>query len=235
MINGKRILAIIPARAGSKRLPNKNILPLAGKPLIAWSIDAAKNSRYIDDVVASTDSEQIMAIAGAHGAEVPFRRPDALAGDTASSNAVMLHAIEELQKNQRHYDIVVLLQPTSPLRRTTDIDAALEMFVAKQAQGVISVCECEHSPLWANTLPEDESLEHFIPEHVRGMRSQDLPTYYRFNGALYLFSVEAFIAQKGIFYTPGVFAYVMEPRLSVDIDSMLDFKLAECLVANENQ
>lgn len=231
MINGKRILAIIPARAGSKRLPNKNLLPLAGKPLIAWSIDAARQSRYVDDVVVSTDSEKLMEIAGQYGAEVPFRRPDELASDTATSNAVILHCLEFLIEQGRRYDLVILLQPTSPLRTAEDIDHAFELFEQKNALGVISVCECEHTPLWSNILPEDASLARFIRQDIKGMRSQDLPAYYRFNGAIYIFNVRQFLEQNGIFYHPDVYAYAMDARSSVDIDNRLDFSFAEFLMA----
>lgn len=231
MINGKKILAIIPARAGSKRLPDKNVLPLDGKPLLAWSIDAARQSCYVDDVVVSTDCDTLMKIAAQYGAEVPFRRPDELASDTASSNAVILHCLEFLRNDGRHYDLVILLQPTSPLRTTADIDSSLELFEKKNARGVISVCECEHSPLWSNILPEDASLADFIRPEVSNLRSQDLPGYYRFNGAIYIFNIQHLIENKGIFYHPDVYAYVMDTRSSVDIDNKLDFSFAEFLLA----
>jgi CMP-N,N'-diacetyllegionaminic acid synthase len=232
MINQKKVVAIIPARGGSKRLPGKNLLPLAGKPLIAWSIAAAKESRYVDTVVVSTDDDCIMAVANEFGAETPFRRPAEIASDTATSSAVLLHAIAWLQQNQRPHDIVIMLQPTSPLRSAADIDSALELLMAKNAQGVVSVCACEHSPLWANTLPADGSMGDFLPESIRGLRSQDLPAYYRLNGALYLFNIPSLVRAGGIFYTNDTFAFRMERNSSVDIDTMDDFQLAEFLLGS---
>ena len=223
-------MAIIPARSGSKRLPKKNILPLAGKPLIAWTIEAAKLSRYVDDVVVSTDSDEIMSLAIEYGAEAPFTRPAHLATDEAGSSPVLLDAIGWLKARGRAYDLVIMLQPTSPLRTASDIDKAVEYFIEKSAKGVISVCECEHSPLWANTLAPDHSMEGFIPQQARGLRSQDLPTYYRLNGAVYIFDVKFLEQEQGMFYSPDVYAWVMAREHSVDIDNMMDFKLAEVLI-----
>ena len=180
MLDGKKVIAVIPARGGSRRLPGKNMKQLGDKPLIAWSIDAAKKSRYIDRVVISTDCEEIANTAQRHGGDVPFLRPQELSGDTASTNGVILHALEHADES---FDYVVLLQPTSPLRKTKDIDALLESFDEK-TEGVVSVCLCEHSPLWANTLPKDMTMGTFFPESVIGKRSQDLPDYYRLNLSL---------------------------------------------------
>ncbi|NHN39438.1 acylneuraminate cytidylyltransferase family protein [Pseudomaricurvus alcaniphilus] len=229
MIQGKSVLALIPARGGSKRLPGKNVRDLGGKPLIGWSIEAARNAEYVDRVMVSTDDAGIAAAAQQYGAEVPFMRPAALANDTASTNAVILHCLESLAPQQ--FDIVVVLQPTSPLRNAVDIDQALAQFVRQGADGVVSVCECEHSPLWSNTLPADNSLGDFLRPEVRGKRSQDLPGFYRLNGAMYVFSSAALLNQGGIHYSPAVYAYVMPAERSVDIDSELDFKFAELLVS----
>ena len=174
-----------------------------------------------------------MEIAAQYGAEVPFRRPDELASDTATSNAVILHCLEFLVKQGRHYDLVILLQPTSPLRTAEEIDDAFEFFEKKSAQGVISVCECEHSPLWSNILPEDASLAGFIRQDTKGFRSQDLPAHYRFNGAIYIFNVGQLLEHKGVFYHPDVYAYSMDARSSVDIDNRLDFSFAEFLLMQE--
>ena len=230
MIDGQKVLALIPARGGSKRLPRKNVMKLAGKPLIAWSIEAAKHSAYIDEVVVSTDDAEIQKISMSYGANVPFQRPEELATDTASSNDVVMHAINTMSDLGRHFDRIVILQHTSPLREAKDIDAALELMEAKHAKGVVSVCECEHSPLWANTLSENKQLGSFIREDVKNKRSQDLPLYYRLNGSIYILEVNSVLANKGIFYDDTVFAYEMSPEYSVDIDAKLDFIVAEALM-----
>jgi len=234
MLNTLRVLALIPARAGSKRLPKKNTLPLLGKPLISWSIESALKSKYIDEVVVSTDSEEIAAISRKLGAIVPFMRPEELAQDASTTNDVLLHCIEFYKSTHNNFDIVVLLQPTSPMRTAQTIDAALQLFLDKNAKGIISVTECEHSPMWANTLPDDQSLEHFIRADVKGKRSQDLPISYRLNGAIYIFDVASLIKEKGIFYSSGVYAFVMDQHQSVDIDTEVDFRYAEFLMEQEH-
>ena len=185
MLDKFYVTALIPARGGSKRLPRKNVKLLNSKPLIAWSVEVAKASKYIDQVIVSTDDEEIKQISEQYGAEVPFIRPEHLSNDTASSFDVIKHAIEQLGiEDQNH--LIVLLQPTSPLRTTFDIDKALEFFKTNDADGVVSISECEHSPLWANSLPENFSMKNFIRPELVGKRSQDLPKYYRLNGSIYI-------------------------------------------------
>ncbi|MEZ8602552.1 MULTISPECIES: cytidylyltransferase domain-containing protein [Vibrio] len=226
MINTKKILAFIPARGGSKRLPRKNILPLAGKPLIGWSIEAAKDSKYINQIFISTDDQEIAEVAQSFGIDVPELRPSHLASDTASTADVLTYTLEKFGNN---VDIVVLLQPTSPLRTAVHIDQALELFVKKQASSVVSVTPCEHPPTWSNTLPDDGSLGEFVrPEALK--RSQDLEGFYRFNGAIYIFDVRKFLKCRDICYTNESFAYVMENKDSFDIDQQLDFDLAEFFI-----
>ena len=187
MLKNSRVVALIPARAGSKRLINKNLLLLVGKPLIAWTIEAALYSPEIDDVVVSTDSIDIKQVAIEFGASVPFMRPNVLAHDTATTDDVLMHAIEVLKLTPS--DVIVLLQPTSPLRDYEDIANALSQFNDENVQGVVSVCECEHSPMWSNTLPENMQMGSFIKPEIAGKRSQDLPRYYRLNGAIYAYRV----------------------------------------------
>ena len=230
MLAKRRILAVIPARGGSKRLPCKNVLPLNGKPLIAWTIEAALQSQYVDEVVVSSDDDEIIAIAQRFGASVPFKRPDEFSGDQATTNAVIEHCLDYYAGLDDPFQLVMILQPTSPLRTATQIDEACDQLLAADAQGLISVCECEHSPLWANTLPDDLSMENFISTDVLGRRSQDLETHYRLNGAIYLFDIEQFRRSSGIFYAPDVIAHPMDQHSSVDIDTVLDFKLAELLM-----
>lgn len=222
VFKGKTFLAVIPARGGSKRLPRKNVLELAGKPLIAWTIEAAKNSKYIDHFIVSTDDQEISNVSKKYGAEV-LTRPGELATDTASSVDVVLHAIEV--QNQS-YDYVILLQPTSPLRTAQHIDEAIELLFEKNANAVISVCETDHSPLWANILPDDGNMDDFIRGEVKGKRSQDLPTYYRLNGSIYIVSTVFLKKQLTMFINKSCYSYVMEQIFSIDVDNILDYEIA---------
>ncbi|MFT5452221.1 MAG: CMP-N-acetylneuraminic acid synthetase [Enterobacterales bacterium] len=227
MFDTSRVVAIIPAREGSKRLPNKNTLVLAGKPMIAWTIEAALQSKYVKEVIVSTDSELIKEVAEKHGAVVPFIRPESLSGDMATTDDVLMHAINVLELSPS--DILVLLQPTSPLRNVDDIDKALEELQLEQLKGVVSVCECEHSPLWANSLPDDLSMGDFIENKISTKRSQDLPVYYRLNGAIYAYRVSYLKKYLTRYYSDTIKASVMPPERSLDIDTKLDFKMAQCL------
>lgn len=229
----KKILAIIPARGGSKRLPRKNIVPLAGKPLINWSIESAKMVSSISRLVISTDCEEIAKIAKEAGGDVPFLRPANLSSDTSSSVDVVKHTIEYFTALGERYDYVLILQPTSPLRTSAHIQDAIDLLNDKCADSVISVCECEHSPLWANTLDDSLSLENFIPKAIKNTRSQDLPKYYRLNGAIYLTKVEQF-QTEGIFMSGKSVAFIMDTNSSVDIDNKLDFIIAETIMQEKS-
>lgn len=226
-----KILAIIPARGGSKRLPGKNIKKLNGKPLIAWTIEAALKSKYISDVIVSTDDIEIANVSEEYGADVPFMRPQELSSDKATSIAVVEHAINFSKVNlSKEYDFILLLQPTSPLRISKDIDNAIELLVRKKADSIVSMCECEHSPLWSNTLPEDHNINDFDKEEIKNQRSQDLPTYYRYNGAIYLSRVNRLLKDKDFSFRSKSYAYIMPMNRSVDIDNELDFLQAEILM-----
>jgi len=225
MINNKKILAIIPARSGSKRLPRKNILNLAGKPLIAWTIESAIRSKYIDSVLVSTDSSEIAEISKKFGAQVPFIRPEYLSNDTADTVSVIKHAIDNIPDQ---YDIIVLLQATSPLRNTDDIDGVIEQ-LDSDFRASVSVCPAEHSPLWSNILPDDLSMAEFIRPEIKNKRSQDLPTYYRLNGAVYVAELSYFMQQNG-FMGPQTKAYIMDQKHSVDIDTEIDFLFCDTLI-----
>ena len=230
MFNGKKILAIIPARGGSKRLPRKNILPLADKPLIAYSIDATKGSKYIDRVVVSSDDDEILSVAKEYGAEI-FKRDSSLAQDTTKSIDVVIDVVEQLIG----YDFVILLQPTSPLRDLDDIDGAIEQYFTKDATSLIAVCENEHSPLWSNTLDESLSMDNFLDDKYNNSRGQDLPTYYRINGAFYMSSVESVLKKKTFFIKENIYAYKMSQEHSIDIDTKLDFLIAQTILKEEKR
>jgi len=225
MYKNKTFLAVIPARGGSKRLPNKNILDLKGKPLIVWSIEAAKKSKYIDEIVVSSDSDKILEIAKKYSVTT-IKRPDNLATDTASSVDVIKHVIYNIKEK---YDYIVLLQPTSPLRNEKHIDEAIEELIKKNADAIISVCEIDHPVEWSNVLPENLSMENFISkENLK--RSQDLPKRYRINGAIYICKTDKFLKENTFFLEKNIFAYIMDKKSSVDIDDEFDFKLAEFLM-----
>jgi len=234
MFKGKCFLALIPARGGSKGLKDKNIRLLNNKPLLAYTIEAAKESRIFDRIIVSTDSEKIAVVALKYGAEVPFMRPKELATDTASSMDVLIYTIELLQESNDKYDYVALLQPTSPLRTSQDIVGAVNLLIEKNANSVVSVCKVEHSPLWSNTLPEDLSLKDFIRPEIRNLRRQDLPIFYRLNGAIYIVKV-SYILESKDFFGQESYAYIMPVNRSVDIDTELDLVLAEVLLQHEKQ
>jgi len=226
-VNNK-ILAIIPARSGSKGLKDKNIKKLNGKPMIAYTIKAAQKSGIFKDIIVSTDSKKYARIAEKFGAQIPFLRPDYLANDYASTNEVILHTLNEMKRKEKKYDYFMLLQPTSPLRTKENIKEAYQLLIKKKANAVISVCKTDHNPLLINTLDETLSLDNFLDE-AKNTRRQDMPDYYRINGAIYLSKVDYFINFKD-FYKENSFAYLMSKEKSVDVDDKIDFKLAEILI-----
>lgn len=221
------VLALIPARGGSKGLPGKNIRPLKGKPLIGWSIEAARASRYVSRIVVSSDDEEILAVARDQGAETPFRRPASLAGDATPGMDVVLHALDQLAG----FEWVVLLQPTSPLRLSADIDAAIEQCLKTNAPACVSVCEAPASPWWMFEVGAECRMRSFLPAEQRPVRRQDLPDLYALNGAVYVAKTE-WLRMSLSFLTEETVAYVMPPARSVDIDTLFDFQLAECLLGN---
>jgi N-acylneuraminate cytidylyltransferase/CMP-N,N'-diacetyllegionaminic acid synthase len=232
VFDGRRILALIPARGGSKGLPGKNIRELAGRPLLAWSIEAARQSRYVDFVALSTDSRDIADVAEAEGVPVPFLRPAHLATDSASSFDALVHALDWYAGNGERFDLVVWLQPTSPLRTAADIDQAIELYFEKQAAAIVSVCETDHHPWWSNVLPADGNMADFLRPEVLNANRQELPVYYRLNGAIYLGAPE-FLRKNGSFFGSGTYAYPMPDARSVDIDSLMDFRIAEAVLLSQ--
>ena len=229
MFNDYRIIAIIPARSGSKGLRDKNIRILNGKPLIAYSIGAAQEAGIFDEIFLSTDSQEYADIAVKYGANVPFLRSDKLATDTASTWDCVKEALDHYYTMGKKFDIFVLLQPTSPLRIAQDIVAAVETMMLNNADAVVSVSEADHSPLWYNTLPENKSLNGFLRPEILTKTRQELPTYYRINGAVYVVRTEHILRSQNI-YDCNSFAYIMPRENSVDIDTLLDFSIAEHLL-----
>ena len=229
MYRGRTFLSIIPARGGSKRLPNKNILPLSGKPLVAWTIEAALGSSYIDRSVVTSDSDEILKIGEKYGVGL-IKRPQELACDTSSTIDAIKHAIEVIGNE---YDFTVLLQPTSPLRTSKHIDEAIKFLEDKKAEAVISVCENEHPPLWSNTLPDDLSMKTFLRKDIINKRSQDLPKYYRLNGAIYICKTSKLLEKNTFFLDDNIYAYVMDRKSSIDIDDKLDLLYAYVIINEE--
>lgn len=230
MIEPQKNLAVIPARGGSKGIPQKNIRILAGKPLIAWTIEAAKQALCVDRVVVSTDDQQIADIARAWGAEVPFMRPAELAKDDTPGICPLIHAVRWLEENEGYYPkYVMLLQATSPLRTSGDIDQAYELAVEKKADGVVSVCEAQRHPYWMKRIAPDGLIAPFMENTPHSIRRQDLPTAYGLNGAIYLVTREVLLA-KETFFTDQTYGYIMPPERSLDIDNMWEFQLTELVI-----
>ena len=223
-----RRIAIIPARSGSKGLPDKNIKTLNGKPLIAYSIECAISSGVFDKVFVSTDSQKYADIAMRYGADASFLRSEKNSGDTASSWDAVREVIDTFEKNGEHFEEIMLLQATSPLRIPEDIRHAVEIMHKKNASGVVSLTECDHSPIWCNTLPEDKNMDGFEREEYKDLPRQMLPTYYRYNGAIYLVTRNE-LNNKNVF-EKNCYAYIMPRERSIDIDSYIDFLVAETIM-----
>ena len=223
-----RNVAIITARSGSKGLKDKNIKSMNGKPLLAYSINAAKESGLFEEIMVSTDSQKYADIAVEYGASVPFLRSAENSSDNASSWDTVLEVLGKYKEMGREFDTICLLQPTSPLRTGEDIIGAYKLLQKKNVNAVTSVCEVDHSPLWTMTLDEDMMLTEFRKRKTDAPR-QKLDTYYRINSAIYIRQIQ---------YTDDIIvleddrerAYIMDKRKSVDIDGQLDFELAECLL-----
>ncbi len=228
------VVAIIPARGGSKGLHRKNILPLAGRPLIAHSIDAARDCALIDRCLVSTEDDEIASVAQAFGADV-MPRPATLAGDFVRTNEVVSDLLTTLDKRGERPDFVVLLQPTSPLRTATHVQACLEaLFVAREKGDVassLSVCESEHHPYKDLIVSEDGSLVPLINEAALETPRQKLPKAYRQNGAIYVVGTDDFLTSQR-FYLPPALPFVMSTEESIDIDSAFDLRVAEIIMEN---
>ena len=227
-----RILGVIPARAGSKTIPLKNITMLAGKPLIAYAIEAALNSTILDRTIVSTDSKQIAEVSASFGAEVPFLRPRELAKDDTPRAATVLHAVQWLEQMEHYFpQIVVTLQPTSPLRTPEDIEAAVALAMTRSADAVVSVSPVHDHPYWTKQIDPDGRLIGYLPETAPFYRRQDLPPVYVLNGAIFLSRRETL--SEGSTDPLSTYAYVMPPERSLDIDTPWDLQLAELILRHQ--
>ncbi|MDR3594101.1 acylneuraminate cytidylyltransferase family protein [Clostridium sp.] len=226
----EKILAMIPARSGSKGIKDKNIKDLNGKPLIAYTIEAAIKSGVFQDIIVSTDSEKYKKISEEYGAWVPFLRSKESAKDASSTNDVIEEVLLKLQGIGKEYDSLMLLQPTSPLRDEEDIKNAVKLFYNKKANAVVSMCQCEHSPLLTKALDDEMRLDGFLAT-LNKFRRQDLKRFYRLNGAIYLMKAKYFLKYKDI-YKQNSYALVMDKISSIDIDDMYEFEFAQFIMNN---
>ena len=229
MIQGKSILAIIPARGGSKGVPRKNLREIAGKPLIAWAIEEGRKSRYIDRLILSSEDPEIIAMARSRGCEVPFVRPAELARDETPGIDPVLHALRALPER---YDYIVLLQPTSPLRLAEDIDCCLETCLNHRAPACVTVTEVDQSPFWMYRLDTSRHLVPLIDQKSLPARRQDLAQVYILNGAVYV-AQTAWLQQQRTFLTTETVAHIMPRERSLDVDTGLDLKICELLKSCE--
>jgi N-acylneuraminate cytidylyltransferase len=226
------ILAVIPARAGSKGLPGKNLLPLCGLPLVAHSIELALRCSEIDDVLVSTDSEEIASVARSFGASAPFLRPQELARDETPMWDVVRHALGEVDSDEARYDAVLLLQPTSPARLPEDVHRAVELLNDRpEADGVVAVSEPHDNPVWAAMVERDGYLEPLVPGGARYVRRQDVPRVLNVNGLLYLWRTQHIRAHdRQAVGTSRQLALEVPARRAIDVDTAEDLELAELLI-----
>lgn len=224
------IVGLITARGGSKGIPRKNVRLLAGKPLIAWTIEAARAAHRVDRILVSTDSHEIADVAIQYGAEVPFVRPPELALDNTSHLDVALHALQWIKNNQyAEADYLVTLQPTSPLRIASDIDGAVDLAMRTDADAVIGVCESESHPYLMHRRADNGVLTPFVTSNIQYLRRQDLPLAYRINGAVYVHHVQRLKATR-VWFPPNAVGYVMPNERSLDVDTEWDLKLVDFLL-----
>jgi len=231
VISGQKVLAVVPARGGSRGVPRKNIRDVGGKPLIVWTIEVARASRYVDRVITSSDDDEIISVARAFGCDVPFKRPSELADDKAPGIAPVMHAMENLTG----YDIVVLLQPTSPLRTVEDVDLCLEQLLRSGAPSCVSVCEAECHPYIAFERLSDGTLRSFISDRqVTNLRRQDFPLALRLNGAVYAARIP-WLRNSRTFITTETTGYLMPTERSLDIDTLEDLSKADAYLSDVRQ
>lgn len=216
------ILVVIPARGGSKGLPGKNIKMLCGKPLIAYSIDVARAITSDENICVSTDDHHIIDVVENYGLKVPFVRPAEYATDTATTNDVLLHAVDFYARQGRHYSKLLLLQPTSPLRKVEEVQDAINLF-RDDIDMVVSVMK-SHAPAVLCNDNQDGFIELVYNKKAQGRQS--LPTFYEFNGAIYVINIEA-LKEKGLAGFDKRIKYVMPKESSIDIDDIYDFMLIE--------
>ena len=218
-------IALITARGGSKGIPRKNILPFAGKPLIHWTIEAAKKSKYIDLIFVSTDDQEIAEVSRKAGAFVPFLRPSYLANDSSPSIDTVIHTLNEFN----NFDYIFLLQPTSPLRTNLDLDKSMELLIKSNSESLVSLSESQKHPALNFYINEDDKRIKQITNIPVPSQRQETQVSYTLNGAIYLSSTSSVMAKK-TFLRESTIGYIMPIERSVDIDTQLDWEWGEFLV-----
>ncbi|MCD4498926.1 cytidylyltransferase domain-containing protein [Chromobacterium vaccinii] len=238
MIDDKSVLAIVPARGGSKGLPGKNKRLLCGKPLVAWPIEAALGAACVDKVLCTTDDPEIRDIALENGAQAPFLRPAYLASDSASSIGAILHAVDHLADQGEHYDYVVVLEPTSPLTTSADVDAALKTLYSRRADAdsIVGISRVESThPEYDVRLGIDGRISPYMAPDFKSLkRRQEIETLHFLEGSLYITSTQALRAEGG-FYHARTLGYVVPRWKSIEIDELVDFLFVETLLGNLDQ
>jgi len=234
MFNGKTFLAIIPARGGSKGLPSKNIKMICGKPLIAWTIEAGLKSKYLDEVMVTTDYQKIADVAKEFGASTPFLRPNDLASDTATSFEAIEHAIDFYRKKlNQEFDLVVLLEPTSPLRIANDIDTAIEMLMNSTAESIVGICRTEdQNPAFLTYKDENNFIRGYETTEMKVLRRQDINDVYFFEGTVYISETNALLHKK-TFYHNKTIGYEVPKYKSLEIDDIYDFVMVEAIMQHK--
>lgn len=233
MYKNKRILAVIPARGGSKGVPRKNIINVGGFPLIKYTIDCGKNSKYLDRVIVSTEDLFIKKIAEENGGDVPFLRPIELAEDTSKTIDCIVHVVDTLKNMKENYDYVVILQNTVPLRKSWHVDEAIEMLINSNEKSLVSISEVEEHPILMRTLNKDNTVKNLL--HVNStMRRQDFPKFYKVDGAIYIQKIdEDFNLDTSL--NDGKLGYVMDRKYTTDIDNYIDIKIVEYYLEKERE
>lgn len=226
MIGRKTCLGLILARGGSKRIPKKNMATIAGRPLIYWTIEAAKRSNTIDRIVVSSDDSEILEYAEAEGVE-RIDRPQELSQDCSSSMAAADHALRTLLNAGTDVGYFFLLQPTSPLRSAEDLDGAAELLISRNADAIVGMTEVGHPLTWSTTLASDGFLGRFFRQNKQFRQDVSDDRNFRINGAIYLSEVDRFLCEGTIFFETNIYAYVMSRERSIDIDEPIDLQFAE--------
>ncbi len=227
--NFTKVLACVPARAGSKGLPGKNMRLLCGRPLVQWTIDTAIACEEIETVVVSTDDHQVAAVAAAAGAEVPFIRPEHLSSDTASSVDVIIHTLDFLESRGRFFDVVLLLEPTSPLREIIDIKTAIARMIDTGSSAIVSVCRAETThPAFMFRITEQDRLEPFMKVAPTGLQRQEIEPMFYLDGSLYASTVEA-LRRRRTFYHEDTLAYQVSKWKALEVDDIDDFEMIEAV------
>lgn len=232
MINNKKVLAIIPARGGSKGIPNKNIIEVDGKPLIHYTIDAAKRSKYIDEIHVSTDSQMIAKVVEKYGISIKRLRPNKLAQDTSKTIDVLIDVIDFYEEENCYFDVVILLQPTQPLRKAFHIDEALEVYIENNEESVVSVSLVEEHPILMRSIKETGQLKPLLKESST-VRRQDFQPFYIVNGAIYVNKAMELTADISL--NDNLRPYIMEREYHIDIDTYRDIQMFELLLKEEGE